>query len=191
MAEEEFDRQLMCDEPEVVQTLIDISSQMLISLRNLCETRAELTQHEIRTLEVSHTLHFIEIISKNIILWFQGKLVKLFSVQLNNRQTNPGRFNSPKLKNTPSLKQWLEVVGLSTLSVQVCVKYHNYKHYSTFTFFFQRICENVSSIAELLLKSENEMKSLLPEYSLQDEELRRLTRASYNLKKYSGKYLII
>lgn len=53
MAEEEFDRQLMCDEPEVVQTLIDISSDMLISLRNLCETRAELTQHEIRTLEVS------------------------------------------------------------------------------------------------------------------------------------------
>lgn len=53
MAEEEFDRQAMCDEPEVVQTLIDISSQMLINLRNLCETRAELTQHEIRTLEVS------------------------------------------------------------------------------------------------------------------------------------------
>lgn len=52
MAEEEFDRQLMC-EPEVIQTLIDISSQMLISLRTLCETRAELTQHEIRTLEVS------------------------------------------------------------------------------------------------------------------------------------------
>jgi len=53
MAEEEFDRQLMCDEPEVIQKVIDISSQMLISLRNLCETRAELTQHEIRTLEVS------------------------------------------------------------------------------------------------------------------------------------------
>jgi hypothetical protein len=45
--------------------------------------------------------------------------VKLFSVQLNNRQKNPGRFDSPKLKNTPSLKQWLEVVGLSVLSVQV------------------------------------------------------------------------
>ncbi|XP_050536227.1 kinase suppressor of Ras 2 [Daktulosphaira vitifoliae] len=146
MAEEEFDRQLMCDEPEVVQTLIDISSQMLISLRNLCETRAELTQHEIRTLE--------------------GKLVKLFSVQLNNRQKNPGRFESPKLKNTPSLKQWLEVVGLSTLSVQ-------------------RICDSISSIEVLLLKSESELKSLLPEYSLKDEELRRLTRASFNLKKYS------
>lgn len=52
MAEVEFD-ELMCDEPEVVQTLIDISSQTLISLRDLCETRAELTQHEIRTLEVS------------------------------------------------------------------------------------------------------------------------------------------
>lgn len=53
MEDEEFDRQLICDEPEVIQTLIDISSQMLISLRNLCETRAELTQHEIRTLEVT------------------------------------------------------------------------------------------------------------------------------------------
>ncbi|XP_015380322.1 PREDICTED: kinase suppressor of Ras 1 [Diuraphis noxia] len=146
MAEEEFDRQLMCDEPEVIQKVIDISSQMLISLRNLCETRAELTQHEIRTLE--------------------GKLVKLFSVQLNNRHKNPGRFDCQKLKNSPSINQWLEVVGLSTLSVQ-------------------RICENISSIEALLLKSENELKSILPEYSLKDEELRRLTRASYNLKKYS------
>jgi len=59
MAEEEFDRQLMCDEPEVIQKVIDISSQMLISLRNLCETRAELTQHEIRTLEVSTCIIFI------------------------------------------------------------------------------------------------------------------------------------
>ncbi|XP_022164077.1 kinase suppressor of Ras 1 [Myzus persicae] len=146
MAEEEFDRQLMCDEPEVIQKVIDISSQMLISLRNLCETRAELTQHEIRTLE--------------------GKLVKLFSVQLNNRHKNPGRFDCQKLRNSPSINQWLEVVGLSTLSVQ-------------------RICENISSIEALLLKSENELKSILPEYSLKDEELRRLTRASYNLKKYS------
>lgn len=54
--------------------------------------------------------------------------------------------------------------------------------------FFQRICENISSIEALLLKSENELKSILPEYSLKDEELRRLTRASYNLKKYSGEY---
>ncbi|XP_026822995.1 kinase suppressor of Ras 1 [Rhopalosiphum maidis] len=146
MAEEEFDRQLMCDEPEVIQKVIDISSQMLISLRNLCETRAELTQHEIRTLE--------------------GKLVKLFSVQLNNRHKNPGRFDCQKLRNSPSINQWLEVVGLSTLSVQ-------------------RISENINSIEALLLKSENELKSILPEYSLKDEELRRLTRASYNLKKYS------
>lgn len=68
MAEEEFDRQLMCDEPEVVQTLIDISSQMLISLRNLCETRAELTQHEIRTLEVSHYLLLILLIITLLII---------------------------------------------------------------------------------------------------------------------------
>lgn len=61
---------------------------------------------------------------------------------------------------------------------------------SIYTFTFQRICENISSIETLLLKSENELKSILPEYSLKDEELRRLTRASYNLKKYSGKFSI-
>lgn len=51
----------------------------------------------------------------------QGKLVKLFSVQLNNKQINPLRFETPKLKNTPSLRQWLEVVGLSVPSVEVCI----------------------------------------------------------------------
>lgn len=51
----------------------------------------------------------------------QGKLLKLVSVQLNNRQKIPGRFDSTRLKNAPSLKQWLEIVGLSTLSVQVCI----------------------------------------------------------------------
>lgn len=72
MAEEEFDRQLMCDEPEVIQKVIDISSQMLISLRNLCETRAELTQHEIRTLEVSNGTLFI----------FNTKFVYLYVLNL-------------------------------------------------------------------------------------------------------------
>lgn len=47
--------------------------------------------------------------------------MKLFSVQLNNRHKNPGRFDCQKLKNSPSINQWLEVVGLSTLSVQVCI----------------------------------------------------------------------
>lgn len=129
MADEEFDRQLICDEPEVIQTLIDISSQMLISLRNLCETRAELTQHEIRTLEVIICLRIRFLTYVNLISpLLQGKLVKLFSVQLNNRQKNPGRFDSLKLKNTPSLKQWLEVVGLSSLSVQVYIGYHYTVH---------------------------------------------------------------
>lgn len=72
----------------------------------------------------------------------QGKLVKLFSVQLNNRQKNPGRFDSSKLKNTPSLKQWLEVVGLSILSVQVCLKLSinvkiNFAHNLEYFFFFR------------------------------------------------------
>lgn len=122
MAEEEFDRQLMCDEPEVIQTLINITSDMLINMRNLCETRAELTQHEIRILEVScRRLSFVCLSVNRVffLMSFQGKLVKLFSAQLNNKQKNPMRFNTPKLKNTPSLKQWLEVVGLSIRSVDV------------------------------------------------------------------------
>lgn len=83
-------------------------------------------------------------------------------------------------------------MGLSTLSVQVNITVtFLYVYIVCICIFFQRICENVSSIEALLLKSENEMKSHLPEYSLQDEELRRLTRASYNLKKYSGKYYYI
>lgn len=48
--------------------------------------------------------------------------MKLFSVQLNNRHKNPGRFDCQKLRNSPSINQWLEVVGLSTLSVQVWIK---------------------------------------------------------------------
>lgn len=37
---------------EVVQSMIDISADRLEGLRTQCATSAELTQHEIRTLEV-------------------------------------------------------------------------------------------------------------------------------------------
>lgn len=43
---------------DVVQSMIDISADRLEGLRTQCATSAELTQHEIRTLEVmiSHIL---------------------------------------------------------------------------------------------------------------------------------------
>lgn len=37
---------------DVVQSMIDISAERLEGLRTQCATSAELTQHEIRTLEV-------------------------------------------------------------------------------------------------------------------------------------------
>lgn len=37
---------------DVVQSMIDISADRLEGLRTQCATSAELTQHEIRTLEV-------------------------------------------------------------------------------------------------------------------------------------------
>lgn len=45
----------------VVQSMIDISADRLEGLRTQCATSAELTQQEIRTLEVSlsHVSHFI------------------------------------------------------------------------------------------------------------------------------------
>lgn len=47
-AEQEVRRAL-----DVVQSMIDISADRLEGLRTQCATSAELTQHEIRTLEVS------------------------------------------------------------------------------------------------------------------------------------------
>lgn len=62
--------------------------------------------------------------------------MKLFSVQLNNRHKNPGRFDCQKLRNSPSINQWLEVVGLSTLSVQVCINTLSvFSNYCKFIYF--------------------------------------------------------
>lgn len=47
-AEQEIRRAL-----DVVQSMIDISAERLEGLRTQCSTSAELTQQEIRTLEVS------------------------------------------------------------------------------------------------------------------------------------------
>lgn len=51
-AEQEVRRAL-----DVVQSMIDISADRLEGLRTQCATSAELTQHEIRTLEVSFNVN--------------------------------------------------------------------------------------------------------------------------------------
>ncbi|XP_014246449.1 kinase suppressor of Ras 2 [Cimex lectularius] len=98
MTEEEAEHRRTLD---VLQSMIDTSADRLEGLRTKCATSAELTQHEIRTLE--------------------GKLIKLFSSQLTIKS---------KLKDTnadtrqlPSVQQWLQVVGLSHESIEaICVR---------------------------------------------------------------------
>lgn len=58
-AEQEIRRTL-----DVVQYMIDISAQSLEGLRTQCATSAEITQQEIRTLEVNNYL-WLSLINRN------------------------------------------------------------------------------------------------------------------------------
>lgn len=69
-------------------------------------------------------------------------------------------------EHTPSLTQWLQVVGLSKTSIQ-------------------GVCERISSVEELQEKSEHELKTILNEHGSRPEEVSRLCRALQNLKKYT------
>lgn len=74
----------------VIQSMIDISTDRLEGLRTQCNSSAELTQHEIRTLET--------------------KLVKMFSELLMTKAKLPDHM--PKVPtNATEIKQWLRVVG--------------------------------------------------------------------------------
>ncbi|BET02612.1 kinase suppressor of Ras [Nesidiocoris tenuis] len=135
---------------DVLQSMIDTSADRLEGLRTRCVTSAELTQHEIRTLE--------------------GKIVKLFARQLMTkaklRESCP---SASELRALPSVKQWLQVVGLSPESVEA-------------------IHRRIKSIEVLQEKSEHELWILIgAEHSstAHQEELRRLNRALHNLKKYA------
>uniref|UniRef100_A0A0A9Y2Z8 Kinase suppressor of Ras 1 n=1 Tax=Lygus hesperus TaxID=30085 RepID=A0A0A9Y2Z8_LYGHE len=132
---------------DVLQSMIDTSADRLEGLRTKCVTSAELTQHEIRTLE--------------------GKIIKLFSSQLMTKAKLRETCGTNELKHLPSVRQWLQVVGLSPESVQA-------------------ICGRVKSIEALQEKSEHELRILIgAETSLHQEELRRLNRALHNLKRYT------
>ncbi|KAG8179292.1 hypothetical protein JTE90_024141 [Oedothorax gibbosus] len=80
------------------QAMIDINAEHLDGLRTQCATSAELTQHEIRTLE--------------------SKLIKLFSRQLIAKQKCPESATLPELIQYPRLQKWLQVVGLCQKSME-------------------------------------------------------------------------
>ncbi|RVE54387.1 hypothetical protein evm_000872 [Chilo suppressalis] len=85
---------------ETIQSMIDVSADILEGLRTQCSTSAELTQQEIRTLE--------------------GKLVKHFSRQLFIK-ARFGEELQRELRHVPCLAQWLKVVGLSLEAIEaVC-----------------------------------------------------------------------
>ncbi|XP_018561202.1 kinase suppressor of Ras 2 isoform X2 [Anoplophora glabripennis] len=139
---DEGSEQTLLNNLHIIQSMIDVSAERLEGLRTQCATSAELTQQEIRTLE--------------------GKLIKLFSDQL---------VTKLKLKNgcdehIPSLKQWLQVVGLGKDSIF-------------------GLCQKISSVEELQEKSEHELRTILNDKSARPEELSRLCRALHNLKRYT------
>ncbi|CAG9786955.1 unnamed protein product [Diatraea saccharalis] len=82
---------------ETIQSMIDVSADILEGLRTQCSTSAELTQQEIRTLE--------------------GKLVKHFSRQLFIK-ARFGEELQRELCRVPCLAQWLRVVGLSPEAIE-------------------------------------------------------------------------
>lgn len=76
---------------DVIQSMIDISSDRLEGLRTQCITSAELTQQEIRKLET--------------------KLVKMFSELLIAKMKLTKRLPKGLQSTGSELKQWLKVVG--------------------------------------------------------------------------------
>lgn len=75
---------------DVIESMIDISADRLEGLRTQCNSSAELTQQEIRTLE--------------------SKLVKMFSELLIRKEKLPKSFLNVST-NEREIKQWLRVVG--------------------------------------------------------------------------------
>ncbi|CAF4933835.1 unnamed protein product [Pieris macdunnoughi] len=128
---------------ETIQSMIDVSADRLEGLRTQCSTSAELTQQEIRTLE--------------------GKLVKHFSRQLVIK-ANFGEELQGELRDVPSLRQWLRVVGLSVDAIEA-------------------VCSRVSSLEALRDRSEHELRAIL--CGARDEEVRRLGRAMQRLRSYT------
>lgn len=99
-------------------------------------------------------------------IFLQGKLIKMFSEQLVTKQ----KVRTHEVNHLPSLTQWLQIVGLSTNSIQ-------------------GLCHKIRSVEELQDKSEHELRTILNERSARTEELSRLCRALHNLKRCVGKFM--
>lgn len=76
--------------------------------------------------------------------------------------------NLPPDCQGPSLKLWLQVVGLTVRIIQ-------------------GICNRVSSLDSLKDRSDQEIRVLMNEHQANEEEVRRLTKAIQQLKRYTGK----
>lgn len=86
---------------DVVQSMIDISTDRLEALRTQCSTSAELTQQEIRKLET--------------------KLVKMFSELLITKSKLATHLSKGLAPTGSELKQWLKVVGKLHAVLEMCL----------------------------------------------------------------------
>ncbi|CAB3370448.1 Hypothetical predicted protein [Cloeon dipterum] len=105
-----------------------------------------------------------ERLTQHEIRTLEGKLVKLFSRQMLAR----GQLREPHRApghGQSCLVQWLKVVGLKQDSINA-------------------VCWKVQSLEILRDKSEHEVRLILTEAGLREEETRRLARALRNLRKY-------
>ncbi|CAL8071369.1 unnamed protein product [Orchesella dallaii] len=130
---------------KILHPIITLSAERLDGLRTQCTTSAEITHQEIRTLE--------------------GKLVKHFGDQLIAKKCIAPE-NLPPDCQGPSLKLWLQVVGVSGRIIQ-------------------GICGRYVSLESLKDRSEQEIRALMNDYQSNEEETRRLTRALQQLKRYT------
>lgn len=87
----ESDSEVIRQQVDVIQSLIDISTDHLEDLRTQCITSVELTQQEIRKLET--------------------KIVKLFCELLITKAKLTKKAPKGQASTGAELKQWLKVVG--------------------------------------------------------------------------------
>lgn len=142
-----------------VQHMIDINSEHLERLRAPVVNTS------------THSSFTSEQLTKQEIRTLEGKLVKHFSKQLATRASLVASERSlPEIAKYPSLQQWLKVVGINKESVDV-------------------LESRVSSLDCLKEKTDSELNRLLLQARLTErqrhEDLRRLSRALQNLRKYT------
>lgn len=153
---------------DVIQSMIDISTDRLEALRTQCATSAELTQQEIRTLE--------------------SKLVKMFAELLIAKSKLVQQSPKEPSSTGAELKQWLKVVGLYL--------FKRNKIYNSFTerVIFRKtglnessmdaVWQRVSTLELLLDQSNSELRQLIRNSPVIDEnEILRWQRAMFNLKR--------